>query len=117
MSKRNTRDIILVSAVIGVIGFGLGGSYFKDRERNTRIKAVLNGEIRGNKASMVFHVPTCPEYDSISERNLRTFETVGDAEAANYRPSRNCLEAVSIREINETEVYEGPDGGHDDPRY
>lgn len=111
------KDYLLIGGIYAFLAVGIAGPIYLDRQRSAKIEPILQGEIRGNKESLIFHVPTCPDYNSISERNLRKFATVADAEAANYRPSRNCLEAVSIREINETEINEGPEGGYDDPRY
>jgi methylphosphotriester-DNA--protein-cysteine methyltransferase len=117
MSKRSIRDTVLVGGTIAVIAVGVGGSAYVQRQRDTRIDAIMAGEIRANRETHIYHVPTCPQYNSINVNNLRTFSSVSEAEEANYRPSRNCLDAAATRNINETEINEGPDGIHDDPRY
>jgi hypothetical protein len=47
--------------------------------------------VRGNRRSMIYHWPGCPFYDAISERNRVEFPSAKAAEAAGYRPARNCL--------------------------
>lgn len=118
MSRRNRRDVALTASVFAFITAGIGGTAYMQRQHDAKIEAIMAGDVRGNKASRIFHVPTCPEYDSINVNNIRTFSSVAEAEEANYRPSRNCLEAVETRNLNETETSDGPDGnGYDDPRY
>jgi endonuclease YncB( thermonuclease family) len=48
------------------------------------------GLIRGNKRSMIYHWPGCPNYDDISQRNRVPFESREEAEKAGYRAARNC---------------------------
>jgi endonuclease YncB( thermonuclease family) len=48
------------------------------------------GEIRGNKRSMIYHWPGCPNYDDIAYHNRVSFETRAAAEQAGYRAARNC---------------------------
>lgn len=46
--------------------------------------------IRGNKRSMIYHWPGCPNYDDIAPHNRVPFQTREDAEKAGYRAARNC---------------------------
>jgi hypothetical protein len=46
--------------------------------------------IRGNKRSMIYHWPGCPNYNDISPENRVEFKTRAEAEAAGYRAARNC---------------------------
>lgn len=117
MSRSTVRDWIIVGGTVSLIAIGVGGSAIVQKRHDAKINAIMLGEVRGNKQTGIFHVPTCSEYNSIKPENLRVFDTVADAKDANYRPSRNCLSAVETRNINETETNDGPDGGHDDPRY
>lgn len=48
------------------------------------------GLIRGNKRSMIYHWPGCPNYDEIAPHNRIPFRTEEDAERAGYRAARNC---------------------------
>lgn len=77
----------------------------------------MAGDIRGNKDTLIYHVPTCPEYDGLRDEKIRRFATIYDAEAAGYRRARNCVEAAIIRDLVETEPPDSPDPGYDDPRY
>lgn len=51
---------------------------------------AVGGEVRGNKASKVYHRPECPGYNSIAERNRVEFTREADARAAGYRVAGNC---------------------------
>ncbi len=47
-------------------------------------------KIKGNKKSRIYHLPGCPNYDDISERNIIWFKTHEDAKAHRFRMSQNC---------------------------
>lgn len=49
-----------------------------------------DGEIRGNRRSMVYHLPTCPDYSRLSAKNIVTFKSEEDARRAGYRKAKNC---------------------------
>lgn len=51
---------------------------------------VPKGPVRGNRRSMIYQWPGCPYYDAISEGNRVEFPTAQAAEAAGYRPAKNC---------------------------
>lgn len=51
---------------------------------------AVAGKIRGNKATKVYHLPGCPDYDSISPANVVTFATEQDARKAGYKIAGNC---------------------------
>ena len=48
------------------------------------------GQIKGNKATKVYHLPGCPDYNSISPGNVVTFATEQDARKAGYKIAGNC---------------------------
>jgi len=48
------------------------------------------GLIRGNRRSMIYHWPGCPNYDDIAPHNRVPFESREAAERAGYRAARNC---------------------------
>ena len=52
--------------------------------------AAATGPIFGNKRSMIYHLPNCPDYNKISEKNRQYFKTQEEAEKAGYRMARNC---------------------------
>lgn len=54
----------------------------------------LSGLIRGNKHSMIYHRPDCPDYDKIAPHNRVPFQTHQEAERAGYRAARNCPTAA-----------------------
>jgi len=54
------------------------------------ISSVPKGAVRGNKRSMIYQWPGCPYYEAISERNRVEFPSAKAAEAAGYRPAKNC---------------------------
>jgi endonuclease YncB( thermonuclease family) len=49
-----------------------------------------SGKIIGNKNSRIYHWPGCPGYSKIAEKNQVPFNSTADAEAAGYRPAKNC---------------------------
>lgn len=46
--------------------------------------------IVGNRSSMIYHRPDCPDYSKVSERNRTPFKSEAEAQAAGYRKARNC---------------------------
>lgn len=46
--------------------------------------------IRGNRRSMIYHWPGCPNYDDIAMHNRVSFTSRAEAERAGYRAARNC---------------------------
>ena len=48
------------------------------------------GPILGNRASKIYHLPNCPDYSKVSERNRAPFKTEAEAHTAGYRKARNC---------------------------
>jgi hypothetical protein len=59
---------------------------------NTSANTAVAGAktIKGNKASKVYHLPGCPDYDKISPANVVTFNTEAEARAAGYKLAGNC---------------------------
>jgi competence protein ComEC len=58
--------------------------------KSTLSSSSASGPIIGNKNSKIYHKPSCPGYNSISEKNQVKFNTVAEAEAAGYRVAKNC---------------------------
>jgi endonuclease YncB( thermonuclease family) len=51
---------------------------------------ITPGQIIGNSNSKIYHLPDCPDYGKVSERNRVPFTSEGEALAAGYRKARNC---------------------------
>jgi len=51
---------------------------------------VVVGPIVGNRNSKIYHLPNCPDYSKVSERNRVPFKTEAEAQAAGYRKAKNC---------------------------
>jgi endonuclease YncB( thermonuclease family) len=49
-----------------------------------------NKVIRGNRRSMIYHWPGCPNYDDIAMHNRVLFSSRLEAEQTGYRAARNC---------------------------
>jgi micrococcal nuclease len=52
--------------------------------------SAAEGEIKGNRRSMVYHLPTCPDYGRINAKNVVPFTTEEEAMKAGYRKAGNC---------------------------
>jgi endonuclease YncB( thermonuclease family) len=52
--------------------------------------ATVIGPIIGNRNSKIYHLPNCPDYSKVSERNRVPFKTEAEAQSAGYRKARNC---------------------------
>lgn len=48
------------------------------------------GSVIGNRNSMIYHLPSCPSYSKVAERNRVYFRTREEAEKAGYRMAKNC---------------------------
>lgn len=46
--------------------------------------------VRGNRNSMVYHIPACPNFNDIASRNRENFGSEEQALEAGYRKARNC---------------------------
>jgi hypothetical protein len=51
---------------------------------------TATGPIIGNRNSKIYHLPNCPDFSKVSERNRVPFKTEAEAQAAGYRKARNC---------------------------
>lgn len=51
---------------------------------------VTTGAVRGNSRSGVYHLVSCPSYDSVSLKNRVEFESEQAAAAAGFRKAGNC---------------------------
>jgi endonuclease YncB( thermonuclease family) len=51
---------------------------------------TATGAIIGNRNSKIYHLPNCPDYSKVSERNQVPFKTEAEAQAAGYRKAKNC---------------------------
>lgn len=52
--------------------------------------AAVDLRIKGNRSSQIYHLPGCPNYGDIADRNVVWFKTHEEAKAAGYRMARNC---------------------------
>jgi hypothetical protein len=48
------------------------------------------GQIIGDRNIKIYHLPNCPDYSKVSEKNRVPFNTEAEAQAAGYRKARNC---------------------------
>jgi hypothetical protein len=83
---------LTVSAVTGAFWLGISQAP-KGDDRNVIVQNSSTEEdlkIRGNRASKIYHLPGCPNYNDIAERNIVWFKTREAAEAAGFRMAKNC---------------------------
>ncbi len=57
---------------------------------STKSAASAQGAVRGNRNSMIYHLPHCGSYDSINPKNVQPFSSESAAKAAGYRKAGNC---------------------------
>jgi len=49
-----------------------------------------NDEIRGNKMTKIYRLPSCPGFEAMSPSNIITFASGAEARQAGYRKAKNC---------------------------
>jgi deoxyribonuclease-1 len=70
---------------------GLISKLDPDGTTSIRSAPAADSEIRGNRNSNVYHLPSgCPSYDRVSPRNIVKFTTEAEAKAAGFRKAGNC---------------------------
>jgi len=60
------------------------------KARHAKPLATATGPIIGNRNSKIYHLPNCPDYSKVAERNRVPFKTEAEAQATGYRKARNC---------------------------
>ena len=50
----------------------------------------IDGIVRGNRKSRIYHLPECPHYHRLSPTNTVSFTTEAEAQEAGYRKAKNC---------------------------
>ena len=73
-----------------VAGKGLWSDSAFSSAPGAQTTKVTPGTIHGNRRSKVYHLPTCPDYDRISPKNVVSFTNESDAHRAGYRKAGNC---------------------------
>lgn len=53
-------------------------------------KGEQGGVVHGNRRSLAYHLPTCPDYDRLSPQNIVPFQTEAEALQAGYHKAGNC---------------------------
>src|SRR5262249_471463 len=48
------------------------------------------GAIQGNRQSKIYHLPSCPNYATVTDKNVVLFATEVNARKAGYRKAKNC---------------------------
>lgn len=58
--------------------------------RSFTMPAVAAAVIIGNRNSKIYHLSSCPGYNSVSEKNRVSFKTEAEAQQAGFRKAGNC---------------------------
>jgi deoxyribonuclease I len=66
------------------------GAYKAVPSHQSIASQVITMQVRGNKKSKIYHLPHCPSFDAISEKNRVEFTTESDALNAGFRKAGNC---------------------------
>jgi hypothetical protein len=95
--KKKTAGYIAATALLtlGAVSgaFWLGSSQIPKDSNNANIivqSTEKDLRIKGNRDSMIYHLPNCPNYNDISPSNVVWFKTHDEAKAAGFRMARNC---------------------------
>jgi len=59
-------------------------------ESSPTLTNQASGKIVGNRNSNIYHLPNCPDYGKVLERNRMYFENETEAVRAGFRKARNC---------------------------
>jgi hypothetical protein len=59
-------------------------------ETTKPVKTETVKRIKGNRSSMIYHLPGCASYNRIEDKNIVWFATNEEAEAAGFRMAKNC---------------------------
>lgn len=96
-SKTNIWLIMAVSTatvlVFGAIAYFAGFFTPNQSAPAALMQSAPNAQdlkIKGNKNSKIYHLPRCPNYNDIAERNIIWFKTIEEAEKAGFRMAKNC---------------------------
>jgi endonuclease YncB( thermonuclease family) len=66
------------------------GTQVGNRSPTVTLEARPQSTIIGNRNSMIYHRPDCPDYNKVAEGDRVLFRSEADAEAAGYRRAGNC---------------------------
>ena len=61
-----------------------------NQSENQTSPDTVDLKIKGNRNSKIYHLPGCPNYNDISDKNIVWFKTHEEAKSAGYRMARNC---------------------------
>lgn len=64
-------------------GQGVGSATARQAE-------IKNPAVRGNRNSRIYHLPHCPSYAAVSQRNAVPFRSEREAQQAGFRRAGNC---------------------------
>lgn len=95
-SKLNPHKIPIIAAsliifVVGTLSFYFGITKETPTVLNfTQTAPETDLHIKGNRASKIYHLKGCPNYDDIAERNIVWFKTREEAESRGFQMAKNC---------------------------
>lgn len=111
------KEIALIAVILAAVGM-TAAHLWKEHSAQARGAAVMEGKVIANITSGIFYVPTCPQYASLDLDSARLFDTVSEAEDADFRASRNCSEAIDFRRNCDHGYCNDDEESHDyDPPY
>jgi deoxyribonuclease I len=89
--KTITLTVVITSLLVGAAGLTYGiYTTTKQPAAATQFTETTDLKIKGNRSSKIYHLPNCPNYNDISERNIVWFKTQDEAQTAGYRVAKNC---------------------------
>ncbi|MDQ6652818.1 MAG: hypothetical protein M3Y84_08735 [Acidobacteriota bacterium] len=92
-TKARLLTILALSLFVACGNSGNGNSTISkimQGASNSNDSGSVNGPVRGNKRSHIYHWQGCPDYDRISTEDRVEFRSAAEAEGQGYRAAQNC---------------------------
>ncbi len=91
-----TTSLLTIILAVGIaMFFGMFGEI-------TGNQSESDLKIKGNKASRIYHLPRCPNYDDIAAQNIVWFKTHSEARDNNFVLAQNCFDNQDFSRKNPT---------------
>jgi endonuclease YncB( thermonuclease family) len=87
LARQETRGLWADSSPIPPWDFRRGETA---KDPGVKPATTAGGQIIGNRNIKIYHLPNCPDYSKVSEKNRVPFANEADAVKAGYRKAKTC---------------------------